>query len=245
MSKQVITDWTYDHLVKQYSDFLVVCLHTICYYRNLYDRTYFSLARVYSCPVQRCKHPILVEYINSVVSSIAEELRKCLVERINVVIMSSQDVPLERFVFDVSMLPEVSPEDLFVPFRDTEYQAGQLDAQFRAAIMKLALVETKLGPVPNGKSPNQAQHHHFDSSDCTFVVQIELRRNKSSKVRATTSWVEAEERETTSRGQTTIPLRRIGFGPIKLDSWVEETQSKLKLPAKNDSNSSGDQTMSF
>lgn len=36
-------------------------------------------------------------------------------------------------------------------FRDTEYQAGQLDAQFRAAIMKLALVETRLGPVPEGE----------------------------------------------------------------------------------------------
>lgn len=116
MSKNIVTDWTYDHLVKQYADFLVICLHTICYYRNLYDRAYFSLARVYNCPVQRCKHPLLTEYINSVVSAVAEELRKCRVERIAVVILSSQDVALERFVFDVSTLPKVAPEDLHTPY---------------------------------------------------------------------------------------------------------------------------------
>lgn len=115
MSKHVITDWTYDHLVKQYADFLVICLHAICYYRNLYDHAYFALARVYNCPVQRCKHPLLTDYINGVVSAIAEELRKCVVERVIVVILNSQDVALERFVFDVSTLPIVGSEDLHTP----------------------------------------------------------------------------------------------------------------------------------
>lgn len=116
MSKAVVTEWTYHHLVKQYADFLVVSLHTICYYRNLYDRAYFQRARVYGCPVQRCKHPVLSAYINDVVASVAEELRKCVVERILVVILSAQEVALERFVFDVSLLPVVAQEDIHVPY---------------------------------------------------------------------------------------------------------------------------------
>lgn len=115
MSKIAVTEWTYDHLVKQYSDFLVICIHTICYYRNLYDRAYFSLARVYNCPVQRCQHPVLVDYINTVVSSVAEELRQSTVEKIYIVILNSQAVAQERFVFDVSGLPVVPIEDIHVP----------------------------------------------------------------------------------------------------------------------------------
>lgn len=169
MSKPVITDWTYDHLVKQYADFLVICIHAICFYRRLYDRKFFTLTRAYNCPVQKCMHPMLADYINAVVSAIAEELRKGTVGRVYILILDSQEAVLERFVFDVHSLPVVAPEDLFLPyvpllslflsfegltdrFRNTEYQAGQLDAQFRAAIMKLALIETRLGPVPDGNS---------------------------------------------------------------------------------------------
>lgn len=59
---------------------------------------------------------MLSAYINDVVASVAEELRKCVVERILVVILSAQEVALERFVFDVSLLPVVAQEDLHVPY---------------------------------------------------------------------------------------------------------------------------------
>ena len=86
------------------------------------------------------------------------------VNRINVVILSTQDIALERFVFDVSSIPEISPENLHAPyvsrnerrgssrfrFKDTEYAERQLDPQFRGAITKLALCESKLGPLPDG-----------------------------------------------------------------------------------------------
>lgn len=214
MSKVAITDWTFAHLVKQYSDFLLISLHCICYHRHLYDREYFTLARAYNCPVWKCKHPLLIDYLDSVVSAISEELRKCTVQRIAVVILSPQDVALERFVYDVSSLPVVPADEINLPFKDTDYQAGQLDGQFRAAMMKLATVESRLGPLPG---------------ECTFAVNIELK--EAGKVNK--SWVEAEIQEVSLRtavGSQMVPLRRIVFGPIKLDSWVEETTAKLKLP---------------
>lgn len=116
MSKPVITDWTYDHLVKQYADFLVICIHAICFYRRLYDRKFFTLTRAYNCPVQKCMHPMLADYINAVVSAVAEELRKGTVGRVYILILDSQEAVLERFVFDVHSLPVVAPEDLFLPY---------------------------------------------------------------------------------------------------------------------------------
>jgi hypothetical protein len=196
-------------LCKQYADFLVICLHTICYTRSLYDRRYFDKARVYSCAVPRCKHPVLVDYINDLVASIAEELRRCSLSRINVFILSSTEQVYERFVFDVSNLPIVAQEDLHVPFTGTVDEPGQLDAQFRAAIVKLSLAETRLGALP----PN-----------CTFGVSIELRNE--SVPNTVTSWIETDE---VASGQTFVPLKRINFGPLKLNSWVEETKAKLKL----------------
>ncbi|ORY85715.1 DNA-binding protein [Protomyces lactucae-debilis] len=154
------TGMTMFNLCKQYADFLVIALHTICYTRSLYDKRYFDKARVYSCAVPRCKHPVLVDYINDLVASIAEELRRCTVSRINVVILSKTEQAYERFIFDVANLPIVAPEDLHVPFAGTSDEPGQLDAQFRASIVKLSMAETRLGPLP----PN-----------CTFGVSIDLR----------------------------------------------------------------------
>lgn len=141
MSKNIITDWTYDHLVKQYCDFLVVCLHSICYYRNLYDRTYFTLSRAYNCPVQKCKHPLLSDYINGVVASVAEELRRSSVARIAVVILSAQDVALERFTFDVSSLPIVAQEDLYIPYKaPSNIKSGGVDDLVGFVIRNIKLV---------------------------------------------------------------------------------------------------------
>lgn len=71
--------------------------------------------------------------------------------------------------------------------------------------------------------------HLTSLRDCTFGVHIELRQGHDQK--PMDAWVEAEEQLTANApGKINVPLRRIAFGPILLDSWVEETRSKLKLP---------------
>lgn len=147
----------------------------------------------------------MAEYLGRVVAAVAEEVKRCTVSRITVVILSDtagarveegkadggrgthrvrgggvgDEVALERFVFDVSALPVVAPDDLRTPFKqsadgaqDTREGSGArggeaagaaaggaggfsptaLEGQFRAALMKLAMVETKLGPLPTGTS---------------------------------------------------------------------------------------------
>lgn len=58
-------------------------------------------------------------------------------------------------------------------FRNTIYQAGQLDAQFRAAIMKLQMIETRLGPVPTGKNLKYLQNR-FLTNRCEQAVLLQF-----------------------------------------------------------------------
>lgn len=75
-------------------------------------------------------------------------------------------------------------------------------------------------------------------------MQLDLRQTTKG-VQATDAWIQVDEEEHGARGKTTIPLRRIAFGPIKLDSWVEETQSKLKLPDRSTMSNSDTMDLTF
>lgn len=118
--------------------------------------------------------------------------------------------------------------------------------------MKLALVETRLGPVPPGtifpKTTSSSSTlpdlvDPTDCSDCTFAVQIDLRKDGNTK--ASQAWVETESEGQKPHGKTTVPLRRIVFGPVKLDSWVEETQAKLKLSDTQNTSNGSTMDLSF
>lgn len=78
-------------------------------------------------------------------------------------------------------------------------------------------------------------------------MNLELRKEAAGTIKNIAKWVEAEPVGTPEDGKARskaaaeqmVPLRRIVFGPIKLDSWVEETRAKLKLPDRGAGNSIG------
>lgn len=87
-------------------------------------------------------------------------------KRVAVVILSPSDQSLERFVFDMSSFPSVPPNKHHTPLlqpEDDVHLSGEalanLEAQFRACLMKLNVCSEPLGKLPE---------------NCTFGLAIEL-----------------------------------------------------------------------
>jgi mitotic spindle assembly checkpoint protein MAD2B len=92
--------------------------------------------------------------------------------------MSSLDVTLEKFIWDVSSLPHIPPGDLDSPYAppppilpyyppdvddrivNTVIQRQMLEDSLRAAMIRTAYSDSNLSPLPE---------------DCTFTLTIELR----------------------------------------------------------------------
>lgn len=119
-------------------------IHTILYIRKIYPQELFKRARKYNSPVYQCRHPDVCTWVNDAIQGIGNELRKVkpphpllspslssnppgpprgglmrywqnVVEKISFVILSPLDIPLEKFVWDVSGLPRIPAADIDTP----------------------------------------------------------------------------------------------------------------------------------
>jgi len=207
-------EWTYRAVLKSFAEFLTVALHTVLHSRNIYPAELFIRARKYNTCVQQCRHPTLCQWIRDAVQCCSEELGKGTVSRISIVILSSTDIPFERFVFDVSGFPELPQNQFDIPIENAKMSPFDLEEQYRAAIVRLGVCEATLGTLPD---------------DCTFTITIELRQS-ANYPHSSTSWLPASHSRSYSQDVATIPLRNVTFGEaIPFELWIEESAAKGKL----------------
>ncbi|KAF8937069.1 MAD2 mitotic arrest deficient-like 2 [Haplosporangium gracile] len=81
------------------AEFLEVAFHMIIFVRELFEST-----QKYSCPIKTARHPGLKTYIQQIVYSLRAELLKDTIHRICVVTLDSSTRPIDRFVFEMSVL---------------------------------------------------------------------------------------------------------------------------------------------
>jgi mitotic spindle assembly checkpoint protein MAD2B len=172
------------------------------------------------------------------------------VEKISLVVLSSLDTPLEKFVWDVSSLPTIPPGDLDSPcfplilailiysIVNAVIQKQVLEDSLRAAMIRTAFSDANLSPLPE---------------DCTFTLTIEMRdeRIRPGNVyvspialqltykETTSPWMPAEQQpepgqKNISIGGSTVPIRSVDVGPVRFEMWAEESRAKGKLPEKGD-----------
>lgn len=210
---------TYRTFISSFTDFLTVAIHTILYEREIYPKTSFLSARKYNFAVRQNRHPKVCEWINDAVDSAENELLKCSVDRVAVVIYSKDNQPLERFMFDVSRFPVVPFAELDVPLervnRDGEKEVllplVDIEEQFRATMNRLANCGSALEPLPKS---------------CTFTVAIELKKESQAPLGHPQPWVPAQgQTESDARARKenrTTPIRAVKAGAMVFESWIEE-----------------------
>jgi len=239
---------TYYALVRTFSDFLVVAIHTILYERGIYPATTFISTRKYNFPVRQNRHPKVCKWITDAVAAVEAELIKGKVSRVAVVIYSTAAEVMERFMFDVSSFPTVPVSEILTPFEEGEAEEDEaaedeaaegeaaegevarskvslvdIEEQLRATVRMLAYCGIKLGDLPRG---------------CTYTVAIELKDVAEPPIGHPQPWVPSEpslqtgEKGNSERigsdlgGAKSMPLRVVEAGEFILDTWIEEGKSK-------------------
>lgn len=220
---------TFNTLLIAFTDFLTVAIHTILYERAIYPRSSFLTARKYNFSVRQNRHPKVCQWIQDAITAIESELLCSSVDRIALVILSPLQLPLERFVFEVSRFPVIKPEEANTPLQREGHDLAQsslidLQEQFRGAMSRLAVCGGRLRQLPKS---------------CSFTIAIETKKFRdppighpqhfipvqpiSKKAPSTNS---SESHKSAGKLAGIVPVRTIETSDLHLEMWIEEVKNK-------------------
>ncbi len=245
---------TQSSLIQTLCSFLTVSIHHILYLRSLYPPVSFLTARAYNFPARQNRHPSVCGWVNSAIDAIRDQLEKNTVDKVAVCIFEVQrNVVLERWMFDLRTFPVVEKIDRDTLFEkrlegddasnDTftdNIRVADLEAQFRAVLSRLSSASARLSALPK-------------DAECSFTVSIEIRDDADRPVgrleKEERKWIAAEpepwkdpdEQHRASDGDaqqaqataahkvnsTTVPIRRLEAGELRMEVWVEESKDKF------------------
>ena len=206
-------------IIAAFTDFLTVAIHTVLYERAIYPPTSFLSARKYNFSVRQNRHPKVCEWVNDAVSAVETELLKGSVARVAIVIYTKDNMPVERFMLDVSRFPTVALADLDTPMERTAANGERvptlpridMEEQFRATLSRLASCSSALKPLPSG---------------CIFNVAIELKEEGQPPLNHPQPWMPVQPVQADiALGQVqkkAVPVRAVAAGEMLLECWIEE-----------------------
>ncbi|CAK42571.1 uncharacterized protein An15g06190 [Aspergillus niger] len=212
-------------LAASFTNFLTVSIHQILFLRSVYPRATFLPVRAYNYPVRQSRHPKVCDYINDASIAVGTEILKGTITAVSIIISSLRtNQPLERYAFDLSGFPPGVP----VTDRASAPTSVDLEAQFRACLARLASACARLTPLPR-------------DDEFSFTVCIEVREDALPPAGTTTeeqTWIVAEPDKVHLRSCTapysTVPVRRVEAGELRLELWVEEARQKFNEPVDSE-----------
>ena len=220
---------TFNTLLIAFTDFLTVAIHTILYERAIYPQSSFLTARKYDCAVRQNRHPRVCQWIQDAVIAIESELLRSSVDRIAIVVLSPLQLPLERFVFEVSRFPVINQEEVNTPLAREGADSAQsslidLQEQFRGAMSRLTVCGGQLKPLPKS---------------CSFTIAIETKKFRDPPIghpqhfvpvqqisKMATSTNSSEGHEKAGKLIGVIPVRTVETSDLHLEMWIEEVKNK-------------------
>ncbi|KAK2836871.1 hypothetical protein FQN49_006638 [Arthroderma sp. PD_2] len=232
---------TYAALASSLSSFLAVSIHQILYLRSIYPQPTFLSVRQFNHPVRQSRHPKVCSWVNDACAAVESQLLKSTVAAVAVIILSvSTNRPMEKYTFDLTNMPQVSPGDIHTPFESSRKQQGDknialpppqadLEAQFRAVLARLTSSCARLTPLP-------AQEEYLPT------LHIVLRPDADAPAgidKDDQLWIAAESEPSDRPGNQntssesnrsdakTVPVRTVDAGEMKLEVWIEEARSKF------------------
>jgi mitotic spindle assembly checkpoint protein MAD2B len=201
-------------------EFLETIIPSILYVRNVYPKELFTQKRTESGQVFfASKHSDLSQYIGNLVLSIKPWLLKNLVEKVCLIIIDQNHVPLEEFVFEIDIEKEQS----------TEWYSSLLWL-LRDCYVKTNICHALLEPNPN---------------DISFTVRLFLKPEKDLQLSQNLEWVlvttESNEKLSNEEKNLIHPLRSINHrdSGVKMQMYVREFKdAKQKTVSQDSINSS-------
>ena len=221
---------TFGTIVTAFTDFLTVAIHTILFERAIYPHSSFLTARKYNYSVRQNRHPKVCQWIQDAVAAIESEVLRSSVDRIALVILSPSQLPLERFVFEVSRFPAIKLEEINIPLNkeglSPQSRIIDLQEQFRGAMSRLAVCGGQLKPLPKS---------------CSFTIAIEIRQSQVPPIGHPQSFIPVQpmgkrndappidaskKYKSISKSTGIVPVRTVETSDLHLEMWIEEVESK-------------------
>ncbi|XP_063984556.1 mitotic spindle assembly checkpoint protein MAD2B isoform X2 [Diachasmimorpha longicaudata] len=133
-------------------EYLEVAFHGILYHRKIYPAEIFSRKKIYGVGIWVSDHPEVNEYLKNILEAIREALTADItsIKRLNFVLVDSEDILMEKYVFDLVKIqidtPEIDPYFL------------RTEESLRTVCLKLSMMESYLKPLPE---------------NCQFFIELE------------------------------------------------------------------------
>lgn len=119
-------------------EFLKAAITSIVFLKGVYPSGAFERRRYMNVVVQKARHPELREYINSAVTGLLPFIQKGLVERVAVIFFNSENIPLERFIFKLSVNQSYG----------SKVEEAELEFSLRSFFIKLPVAEPLTKVLP-------------------------------------------------------------------------------------------------
>ncbi|TKY49372.1 DNA polymerase zeta processivity subunit [Spatholobus suberectus] len=119
-------------------EFLEVAITAVVFLKGLYPSGAFERRRYMNVVVQRARHPQLRYYIRATVSGLLPFIQKGMVERVAVIFFNADNVPLEKFVFKLTMNQSYG----------SEVEEVDLEFSLRSILIKLSNSESLSKGLP-------------------------------------------------------------------------------------------------
>lgn len=188
-----------------FCDFLTIAIHGLLHSRKVYSHGVFKLRQKFTMPVQVCYHPDVFNYITQLVQEIGEVLRSRALHAIHVFIVpSSTSAKQEQFTFKLHSFNDVTTQD----------QLMSLERELRAALLKLAIVESYLPTAAATAASTVSWKVEIDASNQQLETETAWYRmgNLTNQKPGTIH---------TDNSKKIIPLKTICTDAIKLELYVK------------------------
>ncbi|KAH8925478.1 DNA-binding protein [Atractiella rhizophila] len=239
---------TFNETVDEIQHFLEAAINHILYIRQIYPHDLFEKRQKYSAPVYQARHPLLINYIASLVQAVRDELFNGTLSRLSLIFFSPSEpeVPLETFNFDFNWLVKdiqdfVGDSDAAQtrrqqkPMKDGMLRCN-LDLFLRAFILKISTMEANLADLPTDVSFTAVMELADD-------VEAPFSFTKSDKQKTAYKddgepWVPAPQQRATTQDDNMSgdnvpqsamqPVKTVDLGLIQLNLTVSESRHKVK-----------------
>ncbi|XP_062011966.1 DNA polymerase zeta processivity subunit [Rosa rugosa] len=119
-------------------EFLEVAITSIVFLKGIYPPGAFERRKYMNLVVHRARHPELRDYIHSAVSGLLPFIKKGLVERVAVIFFDSDNNPMERFMFKLTVDQSCG----------SNVKEADLEFSLRSFFIKLPLIESATKVLP-------------------------------------------------------------------------------------------------
>lgn len=177
-------------------EFLEVAITSIVFLKGIYPNGAFERRRYMNVVVQRARHPQLRDYIHSAITGLLPFIQKGMIERVAVIFFNSENIPVERFVFKLSVNLSYG----------SKVEETDLEFSLRSFLIKLPVSESATKALPPG---------------CRWEITAYFRSiPKASTSKAAELWVPTDTKQWLQPPLIT-PLKSMNSEPMHLQLYLE------------------------